>query len=267
VTDEVFAAYKRLYSYDPGELAARVESTSDESDLWRVERVSYNAAYGDERVPAYLFLPKNSKPPYQTVIYFPHSGGTLINSFQQAEMAYLGFLVKAGHALLFPMYKGMYERRQQAPAGPNALRDLVIQQVKDVSRSIDYLQTRPDIAHDKLAFFGVSLGGNRASVVLAVEPRFNTAILWSGGLPLLNYAPEVDPINFAPRVKTPLLMLNGRDDFTFPIETSQEPLFRLLGTPAADKVRGLYDGGHVFPFSRMIKDSLDWLDRYLGVPQ
>ena len=199
--------------------------------------MSYNAAYGDERVPAYLFLPKNSKPPFQTVLYFPHSGGTLINSFQQAEMAYLGFLVKAGHALLFPMYKGMYERRERAPGGPNALRDLVIQQVKDVSRSIDYLQTRPDIAHDKLAFFGVSLGGNRASIVLAVEPRFNTAILWSGGLPLGAYAPEVDPVNFAPRVKTPLLMLNGRDDFTFPIETSQEPLFRLLGTPAADKVR------------------------------
>jgi hypothetical protein len=50
---------------------------------------------------------------------------------------------------------------------------------------------------------------------------------------LFNYAPEVDPINFAPRVKTPLLMLNGRDDFTFPIETSQEPLFRLLGTPGS----------------------------------
>ena len=139
VTDEVFAAYRRLYSSDRGELAARVESTSDESDLWRVERVSYNAAYGGERVPAYLFLPKNSRPPYQTVVYFPHSGGTMINSFQQAEMAYLGFLVKAGHALLFPMYKGMYERREKAPGGPNAVRDLVIQQVKDVSRSIDYL--------------------------------------------------------------------------------------------------------------------------------
>jgi serine/threonine protein kinase len=25
--------------------------------------------------------------------------------------------------------------------------------------------------------------------------------------------------------------------------------------------------GHVFPFSRMIKDSLDWLDKYLGAPR
>ena len=88
-----------------------------------------------------------------------------------------------------------------------------------------------------------------------------------GGLPLDSYAPEVDPINFATRVKTPVILLNGRDDFTFPIETSQEPIYRLLGTPEADKAHKLYDGGHVFPFSRMIKDSLDWLDKYLGAPR
>ena len=52
-----------------------------------------------------------------------------------------------------------------------------------------------------------------------------------------------------------------------PIETSQQPLYRLLGTPDADKAHKLYDGGHVFPFSRMIKDSLDWRDKYLGAPR
>jgi dienelactone hydrolase len=266
VTDEVFAAYRGLFSYDKTDLAAKVES-SEESEAWRVERVTYAAAYGGERIPAYLYLPKNAAPPYQTVLYFPHSGGTMVNSFQQGEMAYLAFLIKAGRALLFPMYKGMYERRPpQPPSGPNAVRDLVIQQVKDLRRSFDYLQTRPDIVADKIAFFGVSLGGNRSSIILAVEPRFKTAVLWSGGLPLNSYVPEVDPINYATRVKTPIILLNGRDDFTFPIETSQQPLYRLLGTPEADKAHKLYDGGHVFPFSRMIKDSLDWLDKYLGTP-
>ncbi|MGH9172872.1 MAG: alpha/beta hydrolase family protein, partial [Vicinamibacterales bacterium] len=170
-------------------------------------------------------------------------------------------------ALLFPMYKGLYERRlKPPPGGPNAQRDLVIQQVKDVGRSVDYLRTRSDIAQDRLAFFGVSLGAAVAPMVLSVEQRFKTAVLWSGGLPTGPRPPETDAINFAPRVVTPVLMLNGRDDFTFPVETSQEPMFRLLGTAEGDKRRGLYDGGHVFPFSRMIKDSLDWLDRYLGTP-
>ena len=75
-----------------------------------------------------------------------------------------------------------------------------------------------------------------------------------------------DPINFAPRVTLPVLMLNGRDDFASPPATSQEPMFRMLGTPEAQKRRALYEGGHVFPFSRLIKDTLDWLDLQLGVP-
>lgn len=61
-----------------------------------------------------------------------------------------------------------------------------------------------------------------------------------------------------------MLMLNGREDFTFPIQESQRPMFRLLGTPDADKRHVVYDGGHVFPFARIQKDTLDWLDKYLG---
>ena len=268
VADDVFSAFVRLYSYDATDLKPVVESIDDESSAWRVERVSYNAAYDGERIPAYLFLPKNAQPPYQTIVYFPHAGGLVLDSFQQAEMAYLGFLVRAGRALLFPMYAGTYERRLKTPAtGPNALRDVITQQVKDVGRSLDYLQTRSDIAHDRLAYFGVSMGANMGPIVLGIEKRFKAAVFWSGGFPSGSRPPEIDPINFAPRVTTPVLMLNGRDDFSFPVETSQEPMFKLLGTPAPDKQRGLYEGGHVFPFSRMIKGALDWLDRYLGAPR
>ena len=38
-------------------------------------------------------------------------------------------------------------------------------------------------------------------------------------------------MNFAPRVKVPVLMLNGRFDFFGPTAISQEPMFKLLGTP------------------------------------
>ena len=144
---------------------------------------------------------------------------------------------------------------------------MMIQQVKDVSRSVDYLLTRKEIAHDRIAYFGASLGATLGPMVLATEPRFKTAVLWSGGFPSTLRPPETDAINFAPRVTTPVLMLNGRDDFTFPVDAAQTPMFRRLGTAAADKRHGLYDGGHIFPFSRMIKDSLDWFDQYLGAPR
>jgi hypothetical protein len=61
-------------------------------------------------------------------------------------------------------------------------------------------------------------------------------------------------------------MLNGRDDFFFPLESSQTPLFQALGTPAKDKRRVLYDGGHTDFVNRMdvVKQALDWFDHYLG---
>jgi pimeloyl-ACP methyl ester carboxylesterase len=74
----------------------------------------------------------------------------------------------------------------------------------------------------------------------------------------------VDQLNFAPRVKVPVLMLNGRFDFIFPVGTSQEPLFRLLGTPNEHKRRVIYGTGHDIPRNELIKETLDWLDRYLG---
>ena len=59
-------------------------------------------------------------------------------------------------------------------------------------------------------------------------------------------------------------MLNGRSDFFYPVETSQVPLFRLLGTPDKDKRHVLFDSGHALPQNEMIGETLDWLDRYLG---
>jgi pimeloyl-ACP methyl ester carboxylesterase len=62
----------------------------------------------------------------------------------------------------------------------------------------------------------------------------------------------------------PVLMLNGRYDHYFPVETSQRPMFRLLGTPPSQKRQVIYDGGHFIPRPQLIKETLDWLDRYLG---
>ncbi len=270
VSDKEFDIFRRMYAYDSTDLKAVVESTDDSPEAWRVERVSYAAAYGGERIVAYLFLPRRGSPPYQTVVYFPHSGGEYLRSFEQSEMNYLGFVLQADRALLFPMYKGTYERRlERPPDGPNARRDLAIARMKDLQRSVDYLLTRPDVDRDRLAYFGVSLGARLGAISLAVEKRFRTAVLWSGGFrtSVTLPSPEIDEINFAPRVTTPVLMLNGRQDFSFPIDTSQVPMFRWLGTAPADKRHVVYDGGHVFPFARIIKDTLDWLDKYLGVPK
>jgi pimeloyl-ACP methyl ester carboxylesterase len=76
--------------------------------------------------------------------------------------------------------------------------------------------------------------------------------------------PEADQINYVTRVRQPTLLLNGELDFFFPPETSQKPMFELLGTPPDRKKRLVYPGGHSVPRTEMIRQSMLWLDQYLG---
>ena len=108
------------------------------------------------------------------------------------------------------------------PSGPGAQRDRMIQLFRDLGRSIDYLETRPDIDHGRLAYYGISSGAVLAPILTAMEPRFKASILLSGGFPMYSLPPEADPVNFASRATTPVLMVNGRQDFRLPLRTSQE---------------------------------------------
>src|SRR6266851_5376662 len=59
VSSQVFDIYKTFYTYDKTDLKPHVESVDDRPEYWRRERITYNAAYGNERILANLFLPKN----------------------------------------------------------------------------------------------------------------------------------------------------------------------------------------------------------------
>jgi eukaryotic-like serine/threonine-protein kinase len=266
VSDETYRIFKSLYAYDRTPLNATIESVDESSPYWRREKVVFDAAYGHERVPAYLFLPRNAAPPYQTVVYFPSSVATYLTSSQDLEIRVVEFLMRSGRAVLHPIYKGTYERRIGAEGeGPNELRDLRIAWSKDLGRSLDYLETRRDIDKGRLAYYGLSLGAITALPILAVEDRFKVAVLLAGGLPFNHVPPEADPVNFVSRIRIPVLLLGGRQDFIHPVDTAQVPLLRLLGTPEKDKKHIIFEGGHApLRIQVLIRDILDWLDRYLG---
>jgi len=265
VPDSVFHIYEGLYSYDRTPLDAKVESEDDSSPYWRRQRITFNAAYSNERIIAYLYLPKHGVPPYQTVVYFPHGGAQTFHTIEDTQLSLIDFLVKSGRALMFPIYKDTYERLGTPPdSGTNAERDETIQQAKDLRRSIDYLETRPDIDRGRLAYYGISWGAVLGPIMITVESRFKAAVFAAGGCDDQKVLPEVDPMNFAPHVRIPVLMVNGRYDFVIPLVTCQEPFFRLLGDAPQDKRHVLFDTGHAPPQLPVMKEALNWLDHYLG---
>ena len=268
VSNEIFSVYRTLYSYDRRDLASIVESRDSTEEYWTREKISYTAPYASERVPAYLFLPRHVPPPYQTVVYFPGSNALHQRSSTSLEVARIDVIIKSGRAVMYPVYKSTYERGDgmlsDEPDTSVNYSEHVIMWAKDCSRSVDYLETRPDVDKGKLAFVGFSWGGILGCIIPAIDQRFRAVILVAGGFEAQRARPEAEPLNFVSRIKAPTLMLNGRYDFFFPVETAQVPLYNLLKMQEPLKRKVVFESGHSVPRVESAKEILDWLDSHLG---
>jgi eukaryotic-like serine/threonine-protein kinase len=273
VPDAIFDVYKEQFVYDKTPLNARVESRSENPEGWIWERVTFDATYGGERIIANLFLPKRARPPYQTVIYVPGAGSLAQNSSKEIESYYefpmfLSFLLKNGRAVLYPVYKGTFERSDPTilnMIGESSRRytDFLVQFMRDFSRCVDYLDTRTEIDTGRLAYYGLSWGGHLGAMIPAVETRLKASVLLGGGLTGWG-RPEVNAVNYVGRVKVPTLMMGGKYDVQNPPETRQKPMYDLLGTRLQDKQIKFYETDHFIPRNEYIKETQAWLDRYLG---
>jgi len=273
VSDEVFKIYKGLYAYDSMPLNAEIVSV-DEFKHWTRERVAFDLPYG-ERGGALLYIPNNIEPPFEPVIFWGGAGVLIWQSVEEEHTEMFDFLVRDGRVVALPIFNGAYDREDsdigstltsiEAHSTGTKYRDLQIKWVKELSRTIDYLETRDDVEIDKIGYYGMSWGGAEAPIVLAVEERFDAAVLNVGGLiDELEFLPEVDGFNFVHHVRTPTLMLNGEYDTIYPLESSQKPMFDFLGTDPEHKKHYVTAASHFFPRDVLIRESMAWFDRYLS---
>lgn len=272
VSDEVFAVYRQMYEYDKLPLNDVVVDSLESAGYVR-QQIELDAAYNDERLTLFLFLPNggNASPPYQTVVFFPGSNDIYKTSYDELRLGTVEFVLRSGRALVYPIYKGTYERnsdlRSDVQTPSNVYRDHTIAWARDIGRAIDYLETRDDIDSERLAYLGFSWGAALGPIMTAIEQRFRTAVFFVGGLMMQDVQPMSDPFNFLPRVTVPTFMFNGRYDSFFPVETSIKPFFNYLGTPDEDKKLTITDSNHfvaAYSNNQLISETLDWLDKYLG---
>jgi eukaryotic-like serine/threonine-protein kinase len=268
VDDKTFEIIRRQYAYDNVPLQDSVSVIANK-EFYTVERITFNAGYNNERMQAYLYLPKNAKLPFQPILFFPGSGDIFSKKYDvDGGIFRLEFLLKSGRAVIIPVYKGTHERHDELKSDIQEetvfYKDHVIMWRKDIGRTIDYLEIRKDIDVGKLGYLGWSWGGFMGGIMPAIEKRIKAVVLNVGGMEMHKALPEADQVNFIPRVTQPVLMLNGKHDMFFPVETSQKPMFDLLGTPAKDKKIIVYESGHLVPRTDFVKETLRWYDQYLG---
>jgi dienelactone hydrolase len=268
VDDKTFAHYLNQFIYDKKPLDPKIEETIDR-DSWKIEKITFDAGYNNERMQAWVYLPKEGKAPFQTIIFYPGAQAIRFTKFNPIRnTGGVDFILKSGRALVWPIYKGTYERHDDLNSDLQeetvSYKDHVVMWGKELGRTVDYLESRPDMQADKIGFLGWSWGGFMGGIMPAIEKRIKVIVLNVGGMEMNRALPEVDQLNYLPRVTQPILMLNGKHDMFFQLETSQKPMFDLLGTPVEQKKMIIYESGHLVPRTEFVKETLNWLDQYLG---
>ena len=264
------ATYRTLlafYRYDRRPARARGVRV-DETPDWRRERLWIDGAGGDSLL-VYLYLPKRARPPYQTLVNVPSTAAFFFRPVWRGVEGDLAPHLKAGRAVLAPVLDGMIERPwrppRPLPAPPSVeFRDLMVRHATELRMAMDWAGTRPEIDTTRFAYIGLSLGAGSRLGLAAVDDRFRAVVLVGAGIdervqPTL---PEAANFNFAPRIRVPKLVVNGRLDEEHPWATRGLPLWNLLREP---KELVLIDGvGHHPPIEVRAPAINAFLDRTLG---
>lgn len=176
--------------------------------------------------------------------------------------------IRSGRAVFAIVFKHFKERDRPldyvTPSSSTVKRrEELVNDATDLRRGLDYLQTRDDIDSSRIAYYGLSQGATEGVIFTAVEDRYRSVVLVSGGMwkPGADSLPEVSAPNFAPHVRAPKLLLNGRYDEVNILKMRVEPLYKLLRDP---KKLVSYDGSHTPPIEIAVPIVNGWLDETLG---
>ena len=267
VSDEVFRIFVRQFEYDNKPIDIKKSSVEDFNG-WKHEKITIEPVYDGPDLEINIYLPNNVNPPFQSVVIFP--GDDAINKIPQKindYPSYHEFLLRSGRAIIMPQYYNTYGRGSNFSFSETfqEYKESHFKRIKDIQRTIDYLVSRPDIDTSRIAYLGVSWGSFHAPYILAVEGRIKVAIVNAFGLCGNKTLPEYYHINYLPRIKIPMLMLSGKYDYDWNYET-QRLYYEWLGTSLNDKKWKSYESVHGVPSIELQKESLPWLDKYLGNP-
>jgi TolB-like protein/dienelactone hydrolase len=274
VDDETYAIYRDQFGYLKRDLVSQLLST-EQMAYWRQEKVRIDSPYSADGMEVLLLIPDNATSPMQALVMMPGSdaffSGATLKGYDWADYEpSLAVVLQSGRALVLPVWDGAFGRGLRLSSSPDEqewrefTRSRGLRWRQDLGATLDYLETRDDIDSSGIGYLGISAGASAPLAMLAVEPRVKTAVLVAGGLTGLDDHPLVQPANHAPRITIPVLMINGRYDQNFPLDSRQQPLFDLLGAEGDRKKHAIYDAGHIgYPVSQQRREITGWLDKWL----
>jgi dienelactone hydrolase len=271
VNDQTFKTFQDFFAYDR-QLPFKMQPIAvEESEGIRSEHLSFQSTPG-ERVSANLYRSAGADFKKIPALIFLH-GGVAVGKDAPHYINMCVTFARAGWAVLAIDMKYFGERstdllttfmekekHDQLYNNPPLFLDWVIQTVKDVQRSFDFLVDQVGISANHIVLVGFSRGAVMAAVVGGIEHRLAaTALLYGGHFDALEtgHLPAACPANYIGRISPrPLLMVNATQDTDFVKETSVVPLYELARSP---KKIIWTEGGHGVLTDEARSQILQWL--------
>jgi len=172
------------FDYDPGApLNVSVHATSERGDGVSVVDLDFASPRGG-RVPAYLVVPPG-KGPFAAIVY-----GHWINPKNSPQTSNRSEFLEEAIALA-PV--GVVSLLTDAPSVRHGFTedpdpfssqdsDVLAQQVVDMRRAVDLLESRRDVDPKRIAYVGHSVNAAVGGVLRAVEPRFRALVLMTSAV-------------------------------------------------------------------------------------
>jgi pimeloyl-ACP methyl ester carboxylesterase len=130
----------------------------DRFDARRTVVLDYYSPRGGSKKPVVLLLPISG-------------GGYGLEEFFATYFARRGWAAVIVHRRKMP----------HEPADGEELNGMLKGSIVDARRAMDWIETRPELDATKMAVLGVSMGGIRATLLAAVDPRVQVAVLGLAG--------------------------------------------------------------------------------------
>jgi len=266
VDDATFAEIRTHYEYDRElPLEAQVLNTQ-QYDGWELpyatDKVHFQSVEGETVVGYFAYPPESEEEPRPAVILL-HGNNGFRGSRDRWTSGFLDILAREGYCALAIDQLGFGERLLSQDELRE--RDVSLQQVTDARRAIDYLCTRAEVDTARIGIVGESMGGTNGCLVAGLENRLKAAVLVVAGAWEAKVSPEdprlrnTHPLNFAPRISVPTLMINAtRDEYVERGEAEE-----LHDALRVSKRLAWHKSEHSILVEDQKKDVLKWLDRYL----
>jgi poly(3-hydroxybutyrate) depolymerase len=271
VDDQTFKTFQDFFAYDR-QLPFKMQSIGvKEAEGIRSEHLSFQSTPG-EQVFANLYRSAGADFKKTPALIFIHGGVAegkdaphfinLVESYARAGFAVLAIDMKyfgERSTDLLTTYTEK-EKHDQLYNNPPLFLDWVIQTVKDIRRSFDFLVDEVGIDSERIGLAGLSRGAVIGAVVGGVEHRLAAiALLYGGHFDALEtgHLPAACPANYVGRISPrPLLFVNATQDTDFIRETSVLPFYSLAKSP---KKIIWTEGGHAVFTDEARSQILQWL--------